>query len=350
LKKTIGLIYGGASGEHDVSILSATGIIKNIDYSTFDVKLFYINRTNQWFFQGKFESAPEEISRNYNHPYNPLHLRKEVDVVFPITHGPFGEDGRYQAIFDIQELPYVGCNVLSSAISMDKAISKDLFKANMIPQAKYLYFTESDYAQSSKSISSKIDEQLGFPCFVKPANMGSSVGISKVNDASELNTALQEAFRHDSKAVVEEFIEGRELEIGFLGNNDFLLSTVGEIRTGSNFYDYDSKYFKTDNNEILIPAPISPQLDERIRSVSFEVIRVLNLTGISRIDFFYSEKNDQLLVNEVNTLPGFTPHSMYPSLFADIGIPYTQLITKLVDYAFESHSSKKNFKNLISKK
>ena len=341
MKKRVGLIYGGASGEHEVSMISAKNILENIDFEKFAVKTYYINKSNQWFYQGLVEQPGSQLGNDERHSFDPFHLKNEVDVIFPITHGPFGEDGHYQAIFELLNIPYVGCDVLSSAISMDKAVMKDIFSANHIPQGKYLYFTEHMFKTTEQDIIDKIESELNYPCFIKPANLGSSVGISKAKNKEELITSLGIAFNYDEKVVVEEFIKARELEIGVLGNNDYVLSAVGEITTSAEFYDYDAKYISTANNAMIIPAAIPVEIDAQIREAAHLVVRALGVKGISRVDFFYDDKNNRLLVNEINTLPGFTKNSMYPSLFGAVGISYNELITKLIEYAIENQKSKK---------
>ena len=341
MKKRVGLIYGGASGEHEVSVISATNILENIDFEKFSVKAYYVNKNNQWFYQGLFDHPGNILEHFQQHSFDPFHLKNEVDVIFPITHGPFGEDGHYQAIFELLNIPYVGCDVLSSAISMDKAVMKDIFLANNIPQGKYQYFTEHMFKTTENIVIENIELELKYPCFIKPANLGSSVGISKAKNREELITSLLIAFNYDEKVVVEEFIDARELEIGVLGNNEFLLSAVGEITTNAEFYDYEAKYISTTSNEMIIPAAIPTEIDKQIRQVASDVVRVLGVKGISRIDFFYDPQNSRLLVNEINTLPGFTKNSMYPSLFGAVGIPYNKLITKLIGYAIENQQNKK---------
>lgn len=352
MKQKLGVLYGGASGEHDVSIKSAFSILSNIDYHNFIVKPIYINKENQWFGQGMLESAPETESQlvvTHSNPLNPLHLSSEIDVVFPITHGPFGEDGHFQAILEIMNVPYVGCDLLASAVGMDKAVMKDVFVANNIPQGKYSYFYENEFLTSKEEIVSQIEEQLKYPCFVKPSNLGSSVGINKANDRKELLYALEVAFNHDNKVVVEEFIKAREVEIGVLGNGPYALSAIGEIRTSADFYDYEAKYISTSQNQMLIPTELPTEIEQQIHQVAESVAKVINVKGLSRIDFFYIEEQNRILVNEINTLPGFTKHSMYPLLFSEIGISYKDLITNLIELATENHKTKKRYSQLSIK-
>lgn len=347
LKQRLAVLYGGASGEHTVSIKSAFSILSNLDYEQFEAKPIYINKENEWFEQNWYNQPPtseEELTSTGNEQLNPFSISSMVDVVFPITHGPFGEDGHFQAILEILNIPYVGCDLLSSAIGMDKAIMKDLFIANNIPQGKYLYFSEPDFLSDSESFLKKVEDELQYPCFIKPANLGSSVGISKANNRNELVNGLETAFEHDTKVVVEEFIQGREIEIGVLGNNPYTLSVIGEIRTTADFYDFDAKYLDTKQNKLLIPTILPSHIQEQVQQLAEKVAKVINVKGLSRIDFFYIENEDVLFVNEINTLPGFTKHSMYPSLFAEIGIAYKDLISRLISLAIENYKTKKRYK------
>lgn len=346
MKKVAAVLFGGASGEHEVSIKSAFSILSNIDYEKYNVKPIYINKENKWFEQGLLQSPPQAESQivvTHSNEYDPFQLNSDVDVVFPITHGPFGEDGHFQAILEIMNVPYVGCDVLSSAIGMDKAVMKDIFAANEIPQGLYMYFYETEFLSSQESVLTSIEEGLKYPCFIKPANLGSSVGINKARNRSELINALEVAFRHDSKVVVEEFIKAREIEIGVLGNNPYTLSSVGEISTTADFYDYEAKYVSTNQNQINIPANIPSNIESQIKDLAVKVANAINVKGLSRIDFFYDEINNRVLINEINTLPGFTKHSMYPMLFDHIGISYKELISNLLNFSVENHKTKKRY-------
>lgn len=344
MKKKLALVYGGASGEHDVSITSAFSIMSNIDYSLFTVKPIYVTKENRWFEQGWHSECPKTQSQlvvTHNKSYNPLQLSADVDVVFPITHGPYGEDGHFQAIFELANVPYVGCDLLASAVGMDKAVMKDVFDANNIPQGKYLYYYEHEFKNNPETLMDHIEKELHFPCFIKPSNLGSSVGISKATNQAELKQALETAFSYDEKVVVEEFIQAREIEIGVLGNESYQLSALGEISTSADFYDYEAKYISTSQNKMMIPTQVPADIEKEIRRLAEQVAKVINVKGLSRIDFFYREADNRLFVNEINTLPGFTRHSMYPSLFAEVGIGYSELITRLISLAEERFNSKK---------
>lgn len=349
LKNKVAILFGGASGEHEVSIKSAFSILSNINYELFEVHPIFIDKANNWYKQTVLQSSPqkeEDIIKVHSEVYNPFNLSSDVDIVFPITHGPFGEDGHFQAILELIDIPYVGCDVLSSSIGMDKGIMKDVFVANNIPQGKYRCFYETDFNQSQDKTLSDIENELHYPFFVKPANLGSSVGINKATNRKELLKALTVAFQHDNKIVVEEFIKARELEIGVLGNGPYKLSAIGEVSTSADFYDYSAKYEKTNQNKIIIPAKIDPSKEREMMDLAIKVAQAINVKGLSRIDFFYDENENKLLINEINTLPGFTKHSMYPMLFNEIGISYQTLISNLIDYALENHKTKKRYSQL----
>lgn len=338
-KEIIGLVYGGPSEEGPVSIISATSILKNVDYDKFSVLPIFINKDNVAFSQDIVQEAKtfnnNEICNETN-KISLFDLNDAVDVIFPVTHGPVGEDGHYQALFELSKVPYVGCNVLTSAVAMDKGILKDLCVTYGIPQTPYLSISKFDYDNNEDSFNSVLESDFGYPMFIKPANLGSSVGISKANNPTELTAAIELAFKYDSKIIVEQFVEVREIEIGILGNCPYQLSEIGEAVTSAEFYDFDAKYISTEGNQIIIPAILPNSIKEQIQEISISIAKAINIRGLSRIDFFYDEKNNRILLNEINTLPGFTAHSMYPMLFGAAGTSYKDLITKLVELAKEA--------------
>lgn len=350
MKKTVGVIFGGVSGEHEVSKLSAMSLMNNIDFSKFNVQPVYIDLDGVWFTSEKpFEQKNETIFKDIDSIVNSLKIenpnlfgfRDSVDVFFPIVHGTNGEDGTLQGLFEVLNIPYVGCGVLGSAVGMDKAVMKDLFAANGIPQGKYAVYSPKEVANQFPLIAKKANE-LGYPVFVKPANAGSSVGITKVKEESELQDALMFALKFDNKVIVEETITGRELEIGMMGYDNLQFSAVGEVTTTSYFYDYKAKYSGTSETQIHIPAKLSDTSRYEMMKIASDVCKTLNCYGISRIDFFFDEENNRFYVNEINTLPGFTAFSMYPLLFGEVGIPYDQVIEKLIGFAFDAyHATKK---------
>ncbi len=258
----------------------------------------------------------------------------EADVVFPLLHGPFGEDGRVQGMLDMLGLPYVGAGVFGSAVAMDKLGMKALFAAHGLPQVRYVPVTRHRWLRSRSSVLAEL-EGLTLPLFVKPANLGSSIGISRVDRPEELSAAMDKAFEHDRRVLVEEGVVGaRELEIGVLGNDEPELSVVGEIRYSAGFYDYETKY--TDGHaELIVPADVPEEVSEEVRRMARGAFTAVDAAGMARVDFFYQDSTGKLLLNEINTIPGFTRHSMYPRLWQASGVPYSDLISRLVNLALE---------------
>jgi D-alanine-D-alanine ligase len=268
-----------------------------------------------------------------------LAVGKEVDVVFPVVHGPNGEDGTIQGLLELADLPYVGAGVMASAVGMDKWMMKTVFAKEGLPQVAYIGVLRSRLESEPDSVVAQIEQQLGYPCFVKPANMGSSVGISKAKDRRELLEALQVAAKFDRRLVVEAFVKARELEIGVLGNEQLITSVVGEVIAAKEFYDYEAKY-KGAGTELQIPANVPPHVTRQIEELATRAYRAIDASGLSRVDFFWDDQADQVYINEINTMPGFTPFSMYPLLFDATGIPYGELIDRLVQLALERHADK----------
>jgi D-alanine-D-alanine ligase len=267
-------------------------------------------------------------------------LKKKIDVVFPVMHGTFGEDGTIQGLFKIFNVPFVGPNVLGSAICMDKDVAKRLLRDAGIPTAKFLVFREDQ----KKEISfEKIKKELGFPFFVKPANLGSSIGISKVKNENDFSLAIKEAFLYDSKIIIEENISGKEIECSVLGNENPLVSVLGEIIPAHEFYSYDAKYLDANGAKMAIPAKIPLPVAKKIQALAKKTFQTLCCEGMGRVDFFLT-KDNQIFVNEINTIPGFTSISMYPKLWEKTGIPYSQLIDTLIDLAIKRHNGENKLK------
>jgi len=360
-KINVTVLFGGQSSEHEVSRLSAQSVLENIDRERFDVNIIGITKNGEWLkFDGdikligsgewenvarkKLIEAPKSqdltcpeaptcksiISLNNKDDKNNIH------VVFPVLHGPNGEDGSVQGLLQLADLPYVGCNILSSAAGMDKEFSKLVFSNAGIPQAAYIKVMRSEINNSVPYIINQINEKIGWPCFVKPANAGSSVGVSKVKAPELLKDALLHAAKYDAKILIEEFIDGRELECAVLGNDNPIASVVGEILPCNEFYDYNAKYIDG-KSETIIPADIEPQIMEQIRDYSVRAFKALGCSGLSRVDFFLERKTNRVILNEINTMPGFTNISMYSKLWEASGIPYSELITRLIDLAIEKY-------------
>lgn len=342
----VGILFGGKSEEHEVSCISAHSIYSNIDRDKFEVYLIGITKTGKFkYFTGEIDrlldctweeavsSAKVDILGNDN----PVGIYAKdsaitLDCIFPVLHGPYGEDGRVQGILDYSGIPYVGCGLLSSALCMDKAKTKEYLEAKGIMQSKY-HIAYKGY--NIDAVARAIDG-FRYPLFVKPSNMGSSVGISKVKSFEDLKIAMDFALKYDDKLVIEEGIDARELEISVLGSgNTIRVSTPGEIVVNDDFYDYDTKY-KKGTSTLVIPAPISEAQMKEIKETAEKAYKILDCKGLSRVDFFIDRRDGKILLNEINTMPGFTKISMYPKLFEHDGLAYKDLISRLIELSFES--------------
>jgi D-alanine-D-alanine ligase len=350
-KIRVAVLFGGRSGEHEVSLVSATSVIENFDKDKYEVVPIGITKEGRWI-SGKESmkllkagDAPKES--NAVIPPEPTDLSKsskelgQIDVVFPVLHGPYGEDGTVQGFLELTNLPYVGCGVLSSAVSMDKVMQKKVIQSEGIKQTPYIWFWSSEWKDRKDEIVSEM--KLNYPVFVKPPNMGSSVGISKASNKDELADAVEEAIQYDRKVIIEQGVKGaRELEVAVLGNRDPKASVVGEIISSNEFYDYDAKYVdgKTDEN---IPAKITDEVSEEIQDMAIKTYKALDGEGMARVDFLLSDTGEVYL-NEMNTIPGFTSISMYPKLWEASGVQYKELLDELISLAMERSEEKKNLK------
>ncbi|MEI4832403.1 D-alanine--D-alanine ligase [Bacillus sp. FJAT-53711] len=361
MKIKLGLLYGGKSAEHQVSLQTALAVSKALDQEKFEVHPIYITEQGQWVrgerIEGEVKSVQELQLNGEENAISPLSLSSEImpmaasdkenaiDVIFPLLHGPNGEDGTVQGLLELMNIPYVGNGVLASAAGMDKVIMKNVFAEAGLPQAKYVSFIRSVWEKDRTTAYEKVEETLGYPCFVKPANLGSSVGINKCKNRDELENAFEEAFQFDRKIIVEENIIGREVEIGVLGNDEPKCSVVGEIVAKKEFYDYKSKYIDGDT-AMVIPAEITEAEYEKIKEYAIRAFQSLDGAGLTRADFFLTKDGD-VFINEVNTMPGFTPFSMFPLLWGNTGLPYPELIQELVRLAIERHDEKQKIKYTI---
>lgn len=317
-KLKIAVLYGGQSGEHDVSLMSAGSVMEELDGDKYEVTPIFINRDGQWV-------APIEDLRRF-------------DVVFPMLHGPMGEDGTVQGLLSVMGVPFVGAGVIGSAVGMDKAIFKDVMKAHDLPVSKWLVVRRCEWEMRRVEIEIEVITQLGLPCFVKPANMGSSVGITKVKTMQQLHEGMTEAFKWDRKVLIEEAVpHARELEVSVLGNEELQASVVGEIVPSREFYDYAAKYLDKgdDASELHIPARIPGALSQLVRETAIEVARVSDAQGMARVDFLMNGETGDIYVNEINTIPGFTSISMYPKLWMASGMTYGGLLDRLIELALE---------------
>ena len=334
MKTKLGVIYGGMSSENEVSKVSASYVLDNLDKSKYDIYPIYIDKDGNWFYENK------EID-NY------INFLKDMDVLFPVLHGLYGEDGTIQGLFELIKKPYVGCKVLGSSIGMDKIYAKTIFRAAGINVAPYVYvkrlndnyiLVDKHFDEEILSIDEiipKIEKEINYPIFIKPSNQGSSVGITKAHNTKELTEGLKDAFNYDRKILLEEGIVGREVECGVLGNENVIASSVGEIVVKSDeFYSYDAKYVDG-TTETLVPASLSKELSDEIRNLAIKAFKSIDGKGLSRVDFFIENDTNKIIINEINTLPGFTSISMYPKLFDNIGIKYSELLDRLIELAKE---------------
>ena len=359
-KIRIALLFGGKSAEHEVSLQSARNIYEAIDKNKYEITLIGVDRDGKWYLNDaqvlldnsdpglvKLNNSNAKLSLipgNDTQKLIDLNSQKslnKIDVVFPVMHGPFGEDGTIQGLLKLAGIPFVGAGVLGSAIGMDKDVMKRLLKEANIPIAKFLVVKK--HFQNDLSFE-KISEILGSPFFVKPANLGSSVGIHKIHDSSEYNEFVEDAFLFDTKLIFEENIEGREIECSVLGNDMPKASIPGEVKAQHEFYDYDAKYIDAEGAMLNIPADIPPATVNRIQELAVKTFQTLECSGMARVDFFLQE-NGEILVNELNSIPGFTKISMYPKLWEASGIVYSELIDKLIELALEKFDQENKLKN-----
>ncbi len=317
-KIKVAVLYGGQSGEHEVSLMSAASVMEELDTDRYDVTPVLIGKDGRW-------------------PV-PLESLREFDVVFPLLHGPNGEDGTVQGLLRLLGVPFVGAGVVGSAVGMDKAIFKDVMRAHGLPVARAMVVLGHEWRARAESIVTQAVMALGLPVFVKPANMGSSVGISKCKSVEEIAAGVLEALKWDRKVLIEAAVpHARELEVSVLGNDDLRASVVGEIKPRREFYDYAAKYLATgeEQSELIIPAPLSDALARRVRDMAVEVARAVDIQGMTRVDFLMNGQTGELFVNEVNTIPGFTSISMYPKLWMATGMSYPALLDYLIQLALE---------------
>ena len=349
----LAILYGGRSAEHQVSVVSARSVMEALDPDRFEVVPIAITREGAWLLPDRSPleltaadgALPEVEAAGKEVAVRPERGLAEagpgpVDVVFPILHGPFGEDGTVQGLFELADLPYVGSGVLASALAMDKAMAKVVLAQAGLPQAPYLVVPERDWRADPGRVAATVADRLAYPVFTKPARLGSSIGITKVKTPDALATGLAAAFAHDTKALVEQGVTARELECGVLGNDAPEASVVGEVVPGHEFYDFEAKYLD-ESLKLEIPAPVPGTVRDRVRELSLRAFQALDCEGFARVDFFYEEATGRVLLNEVNTIPGFTPKSMFPMLWAASGLAYPDLVARLVDLATERHAARR---------
>ena len=351
------LLFGGRSAEHEVSVVSARSVYAAIDRERYDVVLAGIDQQGRWYFGGKNNESLLSTTTVVPDKQVPARLStagtslvsedgddlpdSEFDVVFPLLHGPYGEDGTVQGLLELAGLAYVGAGVAASAVGMDKALARAIFAASGLPQTQYSVIARSDWRRAQVPVLERLEGEYDYPLFVKPANLGSSVGISKVHDRQELQAGLELASQYDTKLIVERSVENaRELECAVLGNEYPKASGVGEIIPGAEFYDYTTKYID-DQSELVIPAELEKSESEAIQELAIRTFKAIDCSGLARVDFFM-RPDGSVLVNEINTMPGFTPISMYPKLWAAAGVAYGDLVDRLIQFGLERHLDRKD--------
>jgi D-alanine-D-alanine ligase len=390
-KLRLGLIYGGKSGEHEVSLQTAMAVIKELDESKYEILPFYITKQGTWHtgiqlhgaanlqmltaqsltafdevsaglaespiasIFGSASDLTEQAGQGAAHDVDRVDGLPRLDVVFPLLHGTFGEDGTIQGLLEMADIPYVGAGVLASAVGMDKVMMKKIFAQEGLPQCLFRHFTRSQWANEREFYLMEIEVSLGYPCFVKPVNLGSSVGISKVRTREELIAAVEFAFQYDRKVIVEENIVAREIEVSVLGNDNPRASVPGEIVAAAEFYDYKAKYVDG-TSAMIIPADLPEPVKSQIRELALQAYAAIDGSGLARVDFFLVKEEGastdeaaeagqaRILINEINTMPGFTPHSMYPLLWQESGLSYGELLDELIRLAIERHEAKRQIR------
>ncbi|MEK5068306.1 D-alanine--D-alanine ligase [Sporosarcina sp. FSL K6-1508] len=348
MKKRLGLVYGGKSAEHEVSLSTARAVTQAVDLEKYEVVPVYITYDGEWR-KGKSLQSPvetlEELRLKGDGGNKPDSIHDflnggtdDLDVVFPLLHGTNGEDGTVQGLFEVLNVPYVGNGVLASSAGMDKVVMKQLFAQAGLKQVPYVHFIRTGWVSGQQQLVDKMEQELGWPMFVKPANLGSSVGISKATDRKSLIEAVEMALKFDRKIIVEQGVTAREIEMGVMGNDEPLCSVSGEIKPVAAFYDYEAKY-KDGNTTLAIPAEVTENVEKTMEDIAVRAFKVLDCSGLVRADFFVTTENE-VLINEVNTMPGFTPTSMFPLLWQKTGVTYPELIDQLIELAVERHVEK----------
>lgn len=370
MKTRVGVIFGGRSGEHEISVRSAKSVIEQIDKEKYEVVPVAIGADGAWMapadslalFPAETRAAVAEslggigmnsvalIGDTAYQGFTDLAAANRgsegttgIDVIFPVLHGTYGEDGTIQGLLEMAGIPYVGCGVLSSACGMDKVTMKILFRDAGLPICKHVWFLRGEFERNSAAVTRQIEKALGYPCFVKPANLGSSVGVSKAEDADSLRAAVALAAEYDRKIIVEEALDMREIECAVIGNDEPRASLPGEyiIRDESKkFLDYTEKYEGTGNNEFVVPANVSNELSDKIRQMAVTAFKAIDASGLARVDFFLRNDNGALLVNEINTMPGLTDASGFPKMWAGSGVSFSEVIDELIGFAIERHKDK----------
>jgi len=362
MKRKLFLLYGGKSAEHEVSMRTAMSVIQAVDFNKYEVLPVYITEEGKWIKNGPLLGPVESVKqlelkgREGKHSLikvgsdlfdvaGPAEGDGEEEanhIIFPLLHGPNGEDGTVQGLLEVLNLPYVGNGVLASAVGMDKVLMKNLFQQAGLKQVRYVHFLRKEWEKDEEGCYGKTEKEIGYPCFVKPANLGSSVGINKCKNREDLVKAFHEAFQYDRKIIVEQGLKAREIEIGLLGNDEPECSVAGEIVPKKEFYDYQAKY-EDEDTALIIPADLPEETYETIKAMAIKAFKALDCSGLARADFFVTD-DLEVYINEINTMPGFTPVSMYPLLWKHSGLSYEQLVERLIQLGLERYREKQKIK------
>jgi D-alanine-D-alanine ligase len=365
-KIRVGILFGGRSGEHDVSLISAASVMKALDPAKYDLVPIGITREGHWRVgSGALQLLPQVLESgqpvtpsadptgpkflSLSSSRRPAKLQASIDVIFPVLHGTFGEDGTVQGLLELADVPYVGAGVLASAAGMDKDVMKRLFRDAGLPVVPWELVLRSAWETNPTEVRKGIEKKLHYPLFVKPANLGSSVGISKVHNRRELAWAMNLAAQYDRRILVEKGIDAREIECAVLGNDSPEASVPGEVVPVNEFYDYEAKYIK-EGSELIIPAHLTPRQTRQVQDVAIRAFRAIDCAGMGRVDFLLDRKTGKVFLNEINTIPGFTSISMYPKLWEASGVPYPKLLDRLVELALDRHREKQSTRFTLSPK
>lgn len=370
VKIRVGIIFGGKSGEHEVSLASAQSVARAIDKNKYDVVLIGITKQGRWLAGGNTLKQlaavsptpllkPIEETQNGNGKIlNSVELvptassdvanaspLNTIDVAFPLVHGPTGEDGSLQGLLELADIPYVGASVVASAVGMDKALMKSVFHAHNIPQVDWLVILRRDWETQSAETMNRIETTFGYPCFIKPANLGSSVGVTKAHNRDELARSLDTAAQYDRKMIAEHAaVNAREIECSVLGNDNPMASLPGEVIPRREFYDYSAKYADDAGTDLIVPADLPDEITRAVQALAIRAFQSIDASGMARVDFFLERDGNRLLLNEINTIPGFTSVSMYPRMWEKSGLAYADLIDRLIQLALERHADKRKSK------
>ena len=356
-KLRVAVIFGGKSAEHEVSLMSAASVIQAMPKDKYEIVPVAIGKDGRWLLGERaarmlngvrVREATGQLVVLADGDRGLLEIdlargqqaSERIDVVMPILHGTYGEDGTVQGLLELADVPYVGAGVAASAVGMDKVLMKALFQQAGLPVVDWAFYTRGEWRRDPERVRQQIEARFGYPCFVKPANLGSSVGVSKVHDAAELDGALALAARYDRKIIVERAVSAREIECSVLGNDEPIASVPGEIVPSREFYSYEAKYLDEDSR-LIIPAPLDDETTQVVQDLAVRAFKAIDCAGMARVDFFVDKDDGRVWVNEANTIPGFTKISMYPKLWEASGIPYPELIDRLIQLAIERHREKR---------